>query len=341
MNDPLNRRAFLKRLAALGAVAAVPNLSRAEDSDRWGATLPRRVLGKTGKEVTLIGLGGFHVGWTSEPLAQATIEAALEEGVRFFDTAESYSAGLSESRYGKFLVPKYRDEIFLMTKTTAKDAATAREHLEGSLQRLKTDYLDLWQLHALSDPEDVEQRFRQGVVDVALKALEEGRVRHLGFTGHASPYAHLKMLEMLGKETPFAVCQMPVNVVDAAARHSFTGSVMPRLQEENFGILAMKTLADGRFFGRKVVNDRVVWEDANPVVPHALSVEDATLFALSLPISVAIVGAENPDLLREKTTIARKYHALTPAEREALLQRAAAFAADGKVEYYKNEGLRG
>lgn len=288
----------------------------------------------------MLGLGGFHVGWTSEALAQATIEAALEEGVRFFDTAESYGDGTSESRYGKYLVPRFREKIFLMTKTTAKDARAAREHLDGSRRRLGADVIDLWQMHALESAADVDARIEAGVLDVFLEARKSGAVRHLGFTGHATPQAHLRLIERYGLGMPFAACQMPVNPVDAASPHSFVKSVISKIVGGVPGVLAMKTLADGRFFAKKTVNENVEWETDNPVVPASLSIEDCLFFAWSLPVSVVITGAEKPEYIRDKAVACRTFQALNEADRQALVRRAAKFAAEGRVEYYKRPGVR-
>jgi len=333
----MNRRTFLKLLA--GTAAATPFASYGSQDDALGAILPQRLLGKT--PVTCLGLGGFHIGWTTESLAQATIEAAIEEGVRFFDTAESYGPHISEERYGKYLTPKYRDHIFLMTKSTAKDGPTARQHIEDSLRRLQTDRIDLWQIHALASPEDVDQRLSGGVLDEAIKARNEGKISHIGFTGHASPYAHLRMLEhTAGDASPFLACQFPINPVDAASTHSFIEKVLPTLDSKGISALAMKTLADGRFFGRKIANEKVQWETEDPLIPNALSIADCIHFALSLPISVLITGAENPDFLREKANLARSFHQLSAPERQALISRAIPEARKGKVEYYKSPDLR-
>jgi len=272
---------------------------------------------------------------------QAVIETALECGIRFFDNAESYAGGRAEERYGRYLVPRYRSDIFLMTKTTAGDAATARRHLEGSLERLKTDVIDLWQIHALKTPQDTDDRIANGVLDEALKAQAEGKVRHIGFTGHASPYAHLRMAEHPAARTACTACQFPVNPVDAAARHSFIGKTMPELLGAGMGVLAMKTLADGRFFAKKEMNGSVKWTSDNPVIPTALSVEECIQFALSLPVSVLITGAENPGLVKEKAAIVRGFASLSEEQRMALVGKVAAFAEGGEVEYYKNDDLRG
>jgi aryl-alcohol dehydrogenase-like predicted oxidoreductase len=332
----MDRREFLLALAVAGLSASLVRGSDPDDnlSDSLGKLLPKRKLGKTGESVTVLGLGGYHIGWTSEKLAQATIEQALEEGVRFFDTAESYGPETSEIRYGQYLTPKYRDLVFLMTKTMARDAETTQGHLDASLSRLATDRLDLWQIHHLKSPEDVDSRITEGVVEVAVKAKAEGRVRHIGFTGHASPAAHRRMLQVAGDV--FATCQLPINPVDAGAEDSFIGSVLPRLVEQQYGILAMKTLADGRFFAKKIMNGRTVWESDDPVTPNRLSIADCIHFALSLPISVLITGAENPKLLVEKADLVRKFQKLSDSERTALIKRVSNDSAAGKVEYYKS-----
>ncbi len=339
----MKRRDILQQLAVAGAAArAGKSFSEDQASDRLGAVLPKRTLGKSGDQVTCLGLGGFHVGWVEEEAAaQATIEKALEVGIRFFDTAESYGKGRSEERYGRYLIPRYRDDIYLMTKTQAPDAETARQHLESSLTRMKTDTIDLWQIHSLKSPEDAEGRLAEGVLDVALKAQTEGKVKRIGFTGHASPYAHLRMLKDEKVRAACICCQLPVNPVDAASPHSFVERAVPKLLEAGMGILAMKTLADGRFFARKVMNGRVRWNSDHPVVPDVLSVEDCILFALSMPISVLITGAEEPSLVEEKAAMVRRFTKMDAARRMQIVKKVAGFADEGKVEYYKAKELRG
>ncbi|HKL38273.1 MAG TPA: aldo/keto reductase [Bacteroidales bacterium] len=338
-----NRRNFLRTLAGLTAGVMIPYRGFSYTgktgaiSDRIGERLPLRKLGKTGERVTMLGLGGYHIGWTTEEKAQATIEAALEGGVRFFDNAESYSDGLSEERYGKYLVPRYRDDIFLMTKTYSTDPATTRKHLEGSLRRLKTDQLDLWQVHSLQSPADTEKRIDNGVLDVIAEAKKSGKVRYVGFTGHNDPHAHARMLDKTGEDF-FDTCQHPINIVDAIVNPSFIDMIIPRLLDRNMGVLAMKTLADGRFFSKKVQQGDVIWDTNKPVVPDHLTIEEALSFAWSLPISVLITGAENPQLIREKVTMARRFEKLTEKERTALIDRVADVSSKGDVEYYKNPG---
>ncbi|MBT5711716.1 aldo/keto reductase, partial [Candidatus Poribacteria bacterium] len=240
----MNRRSFLTHLAGLGALSVLPSdgarSASSPTSDRLGALLPSRPFGPTGEPVTMLGLGGAHVGRMNERDAGETIEIALEGGVRFFDTAESYQGGGSELALGLHLVPKYRDVSFIMSKTTAKTAAEARKHLDGTLRRLGTDVLDLWQIHALTGPDDVEARLAGGVLDAVLAAQESGKVRHVGFTGHTSPSAHLRMLASAPVGV-FQACQMPVNVADPSYE-SFIEQVMPPLAEVGIAVLAMKTL---------------------------------------------------------------------------------------------------
>lgn len=335
-----NRRDFLKTLAGLTSGILLPFGSKAfpGDSvqrDKIGEVLPLRKLGSTGEKVTMLGLGGYHIGWTSEKKAQETIEAAIEGGVRFFDNAESYSDGLSETRYGKYLVPQYRDEIFVMTKTVARNAKETEKDLEESLRRLKTSTVDLWQIHALSSEQDVDNRIEKGVLEVVLKAKKNGKVRYVGFTGHQSPYAHKHMLNVNGHDV-FDACQFPVNVVDASVQDSFIKEIVPMALDRNMGILAMKTLADGRFFSKKIQEGRKIWDSDNPVIPERLNIEEALQFAWSLPISVLITGAENPQLLKEKINMAKRFQQLTPEHRNQLIDKVIDLTRKKDVEYYKN-----
>jgi len=194
-----SRRDFIRNLSALslGITVTAGNLFANEKpiSDRLGELLPLRPLGNTGVKVTMLGMGGFHIGCAmTEKEAEKTIETAMEGGVRFFDCAQAYCEGNTEKRLGKILTPKYRDVVYLMSKTLASDAASARKSLEESLSSLKTDYLDLWQVHSLKSLKDVDNRVENGVLEVMLEAKKSGKVRHIGFTGHVNPKTHLSML---------------------------------------------------------------------------------------------------------------------------------------------------
>jgi aryl-alcohol dehydrogenase-like predicted oxidoreductase len=330
-----DRRTFLKSMAGLTAGLSFSNAAfgNKSENDRLGEVLPRRKFGRTGEYVTMLGTGGFHVGWTTERDAQEVIEAALEGGVRFFDTAESYSKGVSEERYGKYLTPKYRDLIFLMTKTTGPDAKTVQEHLEGSLRRLKVDQIDLYQVHSIRTPQDVDDRIQKGVLEVLLKAKEQGKIKYIGFTGHQNPFAHARMLERTAQSDLFDGVLMPVNVLDPSY-FSFTENVMPKALERNLGIMAIKSLADGRFFAKK---EQANWTSDDPIIPNYLSIKEAMYFVWSLPVSVIISGNENATFMREKIALARSFSQYSEEQRMALVEKVKDIALTGKVEYFKRK----
>jgi len=324
----MQRRTFLKTLASATAALSIPQTSFGAngEADRLGSVLPKRLLGRTGEHVTMLGVGGWHIGGKmSEVEAQAVIETAIEGGVRFFDTAESYQKGESERRYGTLLTPKYRDDVFLMTKSTAKDAKTAQAHLEGSLCRLKTDHLDLWQMHTVQDPADVDRRIAQGVIDLMVKAKESGKVRHIGFTGHKRTSAHQHVFE---KTDVFETCQLPINCADPAY-DSFVERVMPTLVEKNYGVLAMKTLSNGNFFGRSQKGEMIP-----ALIPDRISIREALHFVWSLPVSVLITGPDDRVQMQEKIDLARSFQKLSEEGRQALITNVAE-AAGKTLEYYK------
>lgn len=336
-----NRRDFLRKMAGLTTAIMVPlpwttSCNSSINTDRLGDLLPMRLLGKTGRKVTMLGLGGYHIGWTTEYKAQETIEAALQGGIRFFDNAESYGPHTAEIRYGKYLTPQYRDLVFIMTKTTAKDAKTAREHLDASLKRMKTDYVDLWQVHALSSPEDVDERISNGILDVMKEAKASGKAKHIGFTGHENPYAHVRMLEKTIEDDIFETVQMPINPVDAGNKDSFIAEVIQQAHSRKFGILAMKTLAAGRFFPETIISDKKVWESEDPVIPARLALKDVLNFAWSLPVSVLITGAENRTLIEEKISMAKDFSKLSESQRMDLIGKVEDISVKGDVEYYKD-----
>jgi aryl-alcohol dehydrogenase-like predicted oxidoreductase len=335
-----NRRDFLKSMAGITAGLMVPVgwgcSGSGSGSDVLGALLPMRKLGSTGEKVTMLGVGGYHVGWTTEKNAQEVIETAIEGGIRFFDTAFSYGPGTSEERYGKYLVPKYRDNVFLMTKSTAPDGETLLQELDLSLKRLNTDFVDLLQLHAFQSPADVDDRISNGVMEAIYSIKESGKARHIGFTGHQSPYAHLRFMERFPEFPGFVTLQMPISPVDYASEHSFIRKVLPVALENKLGMLAMKTLAAGRFFGRTVIDDQVRWETGTPVVPDYISLKEALYFTWSLPVSVLITGAENKTLLQEKIDLAREFTKLSVEERDQIFDKVSPAPDMDQVEYYKN-----
>lgn len=325
----MERRSLLKWLGGFTAgliLADKANAKNRQERDRLGNLLPQRILGRTGEAVTMLGVGGAHLGGMSEKDAQATIEIALEGGVRFFDTAEMYQSGGSETRMGKLLTPKYRDVIYLMSKTTARNAQDARRDLEGSLTRLNTDYLDLWQVHSVNSPDDVSDRIDNGVFEVMAEAKASGKVRHIGFTGHRQPEAHLAVLE----SDIFDASQMPVNLADPSYS-SFIKQVMPKLVEKNIGVIAMKTLANGGFFGGSSHGQH---GDNPKIVPNLVSIAEAINFAWSMPISVLVTGANKPEHMQEKVNLANSFTAMDEQQRQDLIDKVADLAGT-TVEFYK------
>ena len=315
------RRDFLTSLAGLaaGSVARTRG-ARGERRGRSPSELPTRALGRTGLEVPILGLGGFHLGQAeSEAAARHVVDTALEEGVRFFDNAESYQGGRAERWMGAAL-RGVRDQVVLMTKTfdlQTRSADGARRHLEGSLERLQTDYLDVWQLHSVRSVSDVDRAFRPGgATDYILEAQREGIVRHVGVTGHLDPEVNLRALHHFDRGYRFDVMQMPVNPVDYHQK-SFQRAVLPALTERGIGVIAMKTSAQAR-----LINDRIC------------TIEECLRYVWSLPVSVAVVGMERPELVRQNARLAREFTQMTDEELTALRDRIAP-DADLELEWYK------
>src|SRR5438874_1696924 len=236
-----DRREFLQTTAVAGAALGLAGLSgRAEDDLAKG--VPTRPLGKTGVNVSIICLGGWHIGSVKDKKEAVKImHAALDEGLTFFDNAWDYHDGGSEEIMGEALgMDGKRKQCFLMTKNCARDGKGTRRHLEDSLRRLKTDHLDLWQFHEINYDNDPDWIIDRGALAEALKAQKEGKVRFLGFTGHKSPHIHLKMLPLHTWDT----VQMPINVCDHFYR-SFVHQVVPEAIQRGIAPIGMKSLAGG------------------------------------------------------------------------------------------------
>jgi aryl-alcohol dehydrogenase-like predicted oxidoreductase len=318
----LERREFLQRLAVL--MAAAPGLAGAPRS--WGglgpSVLPTRSFGSTGEKLPVLGLGGFHLGRVSdEKAARALVDAALEAGVRFFDTAEQYQRG-DDSRSERWLgaaLADVRDQVFVMTKTwdpDARSASTAREHLESSLERLQIETLDLWQLHAVSSPEDVDRAFAKGgAMEAILEAKQAGRVRFVGVTGHKDPAAHLRALHHWDAGMRFDAMQLPINPID---RHqvSFQLRVLPELVERGIAPIAMKTVAAGALPQQDVC-----------------TVTECLRYVLSLPVAMLVSGMESPEHVRQNAA-ALAAGPMDAEEAAALVDRIAS-RADLGLEWYK------
>ena len=325
----MNRREFLQSMvAATGATTLINSGISAplgmQGSDKLGTRLPMRPLGKTGEFVTLLGLGGYHMAVGSERDSQQLIEAALEEGIRFFDCAVKYHRGVSETRYGQFLTPKYRDDVYLMTKCDTRDPEIpAQQQLEDSLRRMNTDYVDLWMVHTIIDEEDAEKRVNE-MFEVAQKAKAEGKIRHFGFSGHKATEAHLKALQTLGKEADVAL--MPMSPNDFVSDDSFIINVLPKLVENGTAPLAMKTMNAGQF-------NRI--HGGKNAVPERISLEEHQWFTLSLPISTWISGIQTLEQVRENANIARRFTKLSEKDRLSIADKVSDMANIPALQPYR------
>jgi aryl-alcohol dehydrogenase-like predicted oxidoreductase len=281
--------------------------------------VPVRPLGRTGADVSIIGLGGYHLGLVdTETEAIRIIHEAMDAGVTFMDNAWEYHDGESEKRMGKALAKGKRGRVFLMTKvcTHGRDAKTAMRQLEDSLRRLRTDYLDLWQIHEVAYYNDPERHFMTGgAADALLAAKAQGKVRCIGFTGHKDPELHLKMLSY---DFPFDTCQLPLNCFDATFR-SFEQRVLPELVRRGIAAIGMKS------FGG----------EANMIKKKVVSPEEALRYAMSLPVASTISGIDSRRVLRQNLKVAREFRRMSAAEMDALRLRVVSEAADGRFELYK------
>ena len=325
----MDRASFLKSIGgALSTrlmLGARTHVRSGEADVPSAASLPQRRLGRTGVMLPILGLGGWHLGDAgSERAARTLLESALAEGIRFFDNAESYHGGTSERWLGTALASLgVRNQVFLMTKTydlVNRSRESAARHLEGSLKRLRTERLDLWQLHSVRSVDDVDRAFRSGgAMEYILEAQRQGVVRYVGVTGHQDPAANLRALHYWDEGLRFDAMQMPLNPIDYHQR-SFERQVLPELVKRDIGVIAMKTSGDGRLLRNRVC-----------------TAAECHRYAWSLPVSVAVVGMERPALVQENARYARAFAVLTDAERRALLERVAP-RASLRLEPYKTGG---
>jgi aryl-alcohol dehydrogenase-like predicted oxidoreductase len=280
--------------------------------------IPRRAFGKTGEQVSIIGLGGYHLGTVqSSDLAVRLIQEAVDAGVTFFDNAWEYNDHRSEEWMGLGLQGR-RDKVFLMTKvcTHGRDKKVAMQQLEESLKRLGTDHLDLWQIHEVIYENDPDLHFAKGgVVEALDEAKKQGKARFVGFTGHKSPAIHLKML---AHDYPFDSVQMPLNCFDATYR-SFEQQVLPELQRRGIAVLGMKSLGG----------------DGQPIQYGVVRADEALRYAMSLPVATTICGIDSMDVLHQNVGIARGFKPMSPQEMLALRERCRPSSGDGHHELFK------
>jgi uncharacterized protein len=322
MTTPQNpsRREFLQAGAAGIAAVGITGASPLDDKKNEGG-IPLRPLGKTGEMVSLIGLGGWscsNPAVLDEGQSLKLIQRAVHEGITFLDNAWDYHDGLAEERMGKALAEgKLRDKVFLMTKCCGRTAKDAQSGLEDSLRRLRTDHLDLWQFHEMCYDNDPDWIFDEdGAIHTALKALKDGKIRYLGFTGHKDPHIHLKML---GKPFEWASTQMPLNVMDASYR-SFQKEVLPVLTRRQIGVIGMKSLGG----------------NGSIVTKAGVTIDQALGYVFSLPISTLVSGIDSEKVLDQNLKVVRDYSPMSEDERHALEARYLKVAGDGRFELFKS-----
>jgi aryl-alcohol dehydrogenase-like predicted oxidoreductase len=282
------------------------------------ADIPIRPLGATGMMVSALGVGGYHIGKMQRASeAVRLVQAAIDAGITFMDNAWEYHEGRSETLMGKAIGDR-RERVFLMTKvcTHGRGRREAMRQLEQSLRRLRTDHLDLWQVHECVYENDPDRHFaRNGVIEALDEAKRQGKVRFVGFTGHKHPDIHL---EMLAHDYNFDACQLPLNCFDASFR-SFERAVLPVLLNRGIAPLGMKSLSgDGRQVKKKVV-----------------TAEQALRYAMSLPVATTICGMDSMRVLRQNMRIASGFKPMTDRQMAALRKRVVGEAEDGRFELYK------
>ena len=310
-----DRRDFLKGVVGAGVLARFGSVAQAESS----SGIPTRTLGPTGQQVSILGLGGYHLGRPTEAEAIKIVRTAADSGITFMDNCWDYNGGDSEVRMGKALRDGYRQKVFLMTKIDGRDAKTAAQQIEQSLQRLQTDHIDLLQFHEVIRMNDPERIFAQGGgMEAAVKAREAGKIRYIGFTGHKSPQIHKHMLEVADQhQFKLDSVQMPLNVMDAQYE-SFAQIVLPMAQQRNIGVLGMKPIGDSILLKSGKV-DAI----------------ECLRYALSLPASVVITGCQSMRDVQQAIDLGRNFTPLTESERAALLGKTAEVAKNGQFELYK------
>ncbi|HJR51173.1 MAG TPA: aldo/keto reductase [Gemmatimonadales bacterium] len=314
--EETTRREFLKQAAAGATLATLAENVLAQTSPASATGLPTRVLGRTGQRVSIVCLGGWHLGSIKDDAAAIRlVHTAVDEGMTFMDNCWDYHDGRSEELMGRALEGR-RDKAFVMTKNCERDYAGSMKCLEDSLRRLRTDRIDLWQFHEMVYDNDPDWVFEKGGIKAAREAQKAGKVRFIGFTGHKDPRIHLKML---AKPQEWDAAQMPINVLDAHYR-SFQKEVVPICLQKNVGVIGMKGFGGGDGIARGA----------------GLTAAEAYGYALSQPVASQVIGLTSLDQLRQAVALARDFKPMPEAERTALLDRVRAVAGDGRFELFKS-----
>jgi predicted aldo/keto reductase-like oxidoreductase len=283
--------------------------------------MPYRVLGRTGVQVSALGLGGSHIGNPKLSSAQAVkiIHAALDGGLSFMDNSWDYNEGESEKRLGKALKGGYRSRAFVMTKVDGRSKKEAARQLDESLKRLSLDEIDLLQHHEVIRFDDADRIFAPGgAMEAFVAARKAGKIRFIGFTGHKDPEVHLHMLKVARQHRfRFDTVQMPLNLFDTHYR-SFEKKVLPELVKSEIGVLGMKSMGSGALLKSKVVT---------PI--------ECLHYALNLPTSVVITGIDSMKILKQAFQAAASFKPLTRQQVARLRAKSGSSASNGEYELFK------
>jgi aryl-alcohol dehydrogenase-like predicted oxidoreductase len=318
----LTRRQFLA-LTVAGASIAGASIPLLAENTAQGAKggMQYRTLGRTGQKVSIVGIGGAHLGACPDDAAAARIvRTAVDNGVTFMDNCWDYGDGLCEARMGKALRDGYREKVFLMTKIDGRNRQTAAKQIDESLSRLQTDRIDLVQFHEIIRMSDAERIFAPGGgMEAVLAAKQAGKIRYIGFTGHKSPAIHLHMLRVARQNHfDFDTVQMPLNAMDAHY-DSFERLVLPVLVKHQIGVLGMKPMGAG-----------LILRSGASITPV-----QCLHYAMNLPTSVVITGCDSMEVLNQALGAARSFRPLSAEQVAAILSATAQYANKGKYELYK------
>lgn len=256
--------------------------------------MPTRRLGRTGYDVSIFSLGGQGAleSHGDKKNCVKIIQRAHELGVNYFDTSPIY--GDSEDYYGE-AIQGFRNKIFLATKTHKRSRDDSLKLIEKSLKRLKTDYIDLWQIHHLSSMDEVDEvSADDGALQALVEMKEQGVVKYLGFTGHEDP----KVLTEMSKRFKFDTVLCALNVADKHIKPSFIENFLPKAKQKRLGIIGMKVFAQGFVFHPNGIKSS--WEPLN--------------YVLSLPVSTVIVGCDDIGQLEENVAVAKLHRKLSKEE---------------------------
>ena len=329
----ISRREFLKMAAALSAMAYLPtSCAQTVKSDKWGTVLPTRKFGKTGLDVTMFALGGGPPNFNASEEG-AILEAAFKGGCRFFETARTYGrGGASELAFGEFLQP-YRSEIVLSSKSRALNADDLNRDLDQTLEALRTSYLDVYLLHNVVNVEMCRTKFENGVWDAMVQAKREGKVHHIGFSGHADYATNNYMLDL--NLPDLEVMLVPVNVIDAAVGNSFTFNTLPKAAEKNVGVFAMKPLGGGGMTGMDIAWGTGRGAKRPRVIPDLISMEEAQHFVYSMPLAAASFGCTSVSQVEEDIAYANSFRKMSETKQKDLIAKVTNVAQNNLLEHYK------